>query len=276
MSGEISPLPNCAALTISNEHIVKAMEIINKNYDMLLKGAERSVNKSTSMGKIQCQVKELQDLVEACEKRLTRVQVCISDLQKQDTHAHHSPASQNVSCPDLVGEWHFLYREDNSIFGYMKLVPDTVSETTENDSAGGVTSIRRAEFTIPLCVLREAREASDDNRAHKAQAGMYVLCPCCKMSFEAPQFWKHALIEIAENGNRVRAAQYLDPSQSPRWIVEQGWGWSNPIYRPRWLDNTCDIGQSLADLQLKPFLSDIEFSEALDRVFRRLGLQLTA
>ncbi|KAE8277464.1 hypothetical protein D5F01_LYC24591 [Larimichthys crocea] len=127
----------------------------------------------------------------------------------------------------------------------MRLVPETVSITGER--RGGSPSVKRAEFTVPSTLLREAEEALDDaDDAHRCDSArlnrhsrvQYVPCPCCERSFKASEFWKHALLEIAEKGNRVPAWQSLDRSETPRWIVEESSGWSTPIYRPRGLEIT--------------------------------------
>ncbi|KAE8280239.1 hypothetical protein D5F01_LYC20793 [Larimichthys crocea] len=100
----------------------------------------------------------------------------------------------------------------------MRLVPETVSITGER--RGGSPSVKRAEFTVPSTVLREAEEALDNaDDAHHDSACLnchsrveYVPCLYCKRSFKASEFWKHALLEIAERGNRVPAWQSETPS----------------------------------------------------------------
>lgn len=210
-----------------------------------------------------------------CSRRLKTIESYISELQTQDTGAQNNcPSSQRPSS-DLTGEWHFLYMEDNSPFGYMKLVPETVSVTSENGHREGSTLVKRAEFTIPGAVMREANEALvHDDYTQADRSAEYALCPCCQITFKHSEFWKHALFEIAERGNRVPAWQSLDRSETPKWIVDRGAGWSNPIYRPRGLQSTCQIGQSFAELSLTHFLSDYDFSRALDSTFDFLALQL--
>lgn len=269
----------------SAARVLRVWGIVNRHFESLLAKAERSATMNRAEINIQSQVKELRDLTRACSRRLKGIEAYISELQKQEA------AAVNSNCPlqrtllrssQLVGEWHFLYKEDNSIFGYMKLVPETVSITGERQ--GGSPSVKRAEFTVPSAVLREADESFDDaDDAHRDSARLnrrtrteYVPCPCCEMSFKVSEFWKHALLEIAERGNRVPAWQSLDRSETPRWIVEESSGWSTPIYRPRGLEITGEIGQCLAELNLKHFLSDHEFSQALDSSLEFLALQLRA
>lgn len=211
----------------------------------------------------------------ACSRRLKTIEAYTSELQKQETGAlNNNCPSRQTPYSELAGEWHFLYMEDNSVFGYMKLVPETVSVTSENSHGKGSTSVKRAKFTIPSGVLREANEALDDDSTQLDRCDDYALCPCCQLSFKTSMFWKHALLEIAERGNRVPAWQSLDRSETPRWIVEESAGWRNPIYRPRGLESTCEIGQSIAELHLKHFLSDYDFSQALDSTFEFLALHL--
>lgn len=271
----------------SAARVLRVWGIVNRHFESLLAKAERSATVNRAEINIQAQVKELRDLTRACSRRLKGIEAYISELQKQEAVA----VNNNNNCSlqrtllrssQLAGEWHFLYKEDNSVFGYMRLVPETVSITGER--RGGSPSVKRAEFTVPSTVLREAEKALDDaDDAHHDSARLnrhshveYVPCPCCERSFKASEFWKHALLEIAERGNRVPAWQSLDRSETPRWIVEESSGWSTPIYRPRGLEITGEIGQCLAELNLKHFLSDHEFSRALDSSLEFLALQLRA
>ncbi|KAE8277154.1 hypothetical protein D5F01_LYC25030 [Larimichthys crocea] len=276
----------------SAARVLRVWGIVNRHYESLLAKAERSATMNRAEINIQSQVKEMRDLTRACSRRLKGIEAYISELQKQEAAAMNNNNNSNNDCPlqrtlfrssQLVGEWHFLYKEDNSVFGYMRLVPETVSITGER--RGGSPSVKRAEFTVPSTVLREAEEALDDaDDAHRCDSArlnrhsrvQYVPCPCCERSFKASEFWKHALLEIAEKGNRVPAWQSLDRSETPRWIVEESSGWSTPIYRPRGLEITGEIRQCLAELNLKHFLSDHEFSRALDHSLEFLALQLRA
>ena len=257
----------------STATILRVWDMVNRHFESLLATAERMATKSRAESNIQSQVKELRNLMQVCGTRLQSIEAYISELHRQEegtvlNKSQNCPLQQTPCC-DLVGDWHFLYMEDNRVFGYMKLVPETISVSGESDNGQG--HVKRAEFTVPLGVLREVNETSCGD---STQTGDYTLCPCCQISFKVSEFWKHALFEIAERGNRVPAWQSLDGSAAPRWIVEQSAGWSNPIYRPRGLENACEIGQSLAELNLKHFLSDYEFSLALDSTFGFLALQL--
>ena len=252
--------------------ILRVWDIVNSHFEALLATAERSATKSRAETNIQSQVRELRNLRDTCGTRLQSIEAYIMDLYKQDDSALHKTqnrTSHRSPCSDLVGDWHFLHMEDNRVFGYMKLVPETVTVSGENGNGQG--SVKRAEFTVPLGVLREATETSC---GECTQTGDYALCPCCQISFKVSEFWKHALFEIAERGNRVPAWQSLDSAAAPRWTVDRSAGWNNPIYRPRGLENACEIGQSLAALNLKRFLSDWDFSRALDDAFGFLALQL--
>ena len=93
-----------------------------------------------------------------CSRRLKTIESYISELQKQDTGAQNNCQLRQRTSSDLTGEWHFLYMEDNSVFGYMQLVPETVSVTSEPGHGKVSTFVKRAEFTIPAAVMREANE----------------------------------------------------------------------------------------------------------------------
>lgn len=276
MASESSNI-NCrvAPPVTSRASILRVWDIVNTHFGSLLTTAERLATKSRAEINIQSQVKELRDLMCACNRRLKTVQAYISELQKEEeTGALNNCQSQLTPYSDLAGEWHFLYLVDNRVFGYMQLVPESVSVVRESGHEEGSTAVKRAEFAIPVGVLREANETLDHDESRPDSRCDRLLCPCCQMSFTNSVFWKHALFEIAERGNRVPALQSLDRTETPRWIVEESAGWRNPIYRPRGLESTCEIGQALAELNLKHFLSDYDFSRALDNTFEFLALQL--
>ena len=250
--------------------ILRVWDIVNRHFDLLLSTAEgSSASKTRAEINIRSQAKELRDLMGACSKRLKTIEAFVSELQERETgDLRDDRPSRQTRSSELLGEWHFLYMEDNRVFGYMKMVPETVSVVPGEHGAG---SFKRAEFTIPSGSL----DAPDgDSAPDHGNDSDYAPCPCCQLSVKVPAFWKHALFEIADRGNRVPARRTLDRSETPVWIVEDGSGWSTPIYRPRGLDSTCEIGQSLAELNLKHFLSDYDFSRVLDRTFEFLALQL--
>lgn len=236
----------CLAPSIASRvSILRVWDIVNTHYESLLATAQRSDTKEKAEINIRSQVKELRELMETCSRRLKTIEVYISELQEQETIGGlTSSLSQHTPSSELAGEWHFLYMEDNSVFGYMKLVPETVSVTSENCHSDS-TSVKSAEFTIPPGVLREANETGDYTQLAD-QCQDYTLCPCCERSVKASEFWKHALFEIAERGNRVPAWQSLDRSETPRWIVRESSGWCKPIYRPRCLERTCEIGHRVS------------------------------
>lgn len=262
----------------SEARVLRVWDIVNRHFESLLAKAERSATKNRAEINIRSQVEELRDLTRACSTRLKTLEAYVLELRKQQETGAVNDNRTRMRPSQLAGDWHFLYKEDSNVFGYMKLLPETVSIATERGE--GSPSVKRAQFTVPLAVLREANEALDEDdqaycdSAHPRSVTEYVPCPCCEMSFKASEFWKHALLEIAERGNRVPARQSSDRSE--RWTVEESSGWSVPIYRPRGLEITGEIGQCLAELNLRHFLSDRDFSRALDSSFGFLALQLRA
>lgn len=253
---------------VSSSMVLKVWDIVNRHFESLLATSNRTVTKNRAEINIQSQVKELHDLMAACCKRLESVEAYVSDLQKKNMGTvNEVPGAQKYS--ELEGEWHFLYMGNDNIFGYMKIIPDTVCITRE-----GSVPVKRAEFTLPFGVLGESNQVSVVAEEHTKHTNSHVSCPFCRRSFADSEFWKHALFEIADRGKRVPAWQSLDRTERPRWIVEESAGWTSPIYRPCFLRGTCDIGQSLAELNLQKFLSDHEFSQALDDTFECLALQL--
>lgn len=259
-----------ASSDICTTPILRVWNIVNTHFESLIATADRSNSKSRAEINIQSQVKEMQDLMGTCSRRLNSIEAYISELHIMENVAVNDCPLQQPLPSELAGEWHFLYMEDNSIFGYMKLVPGSISVNPDN----GSTPVKRGEFTIPSGVAREANEVTDETFTWLDNCYDYAQCPCCQISFKVSKFWKHALFEIADRGHRVPAWQSLTRSDTPRWIVEGSAGWNNPIYRPRSLESTCEIGQCFAELNVKHFLSDYDFSRALDSAFEFLALQL--
>lgn len=253
---------------VSSSVVLKVWDIVNRHFESLLSTSDQTATKNRAEITIQSQVKELHDLIAACCKRLESVQAYVSDLQNKDTHTVNGNLGTR-SYSELEGEWHFLYLGNNSIFGYMKIIPDTVSIIRE-----GSVAVKRAEFTLPSGVLVESNLVSIVAEEHNNHTNSYVSCPYCQKLFTDSHFWKHAVFEIADRGKRVPARQSLNHTERPRWIVEESAGWTCPIYKPCFLRGTCNIGQSLAELNIQKFCSDHEFSQALDHAFDYLALQL--
>lgn len=257
---------------VSSAAVLKVWGIASRHFESLLASAERSDTKTRAEINIKSQVKELRDLIAKCSRRLCNIEECIRKLENQETNYLNTTSGSysELLSTELTGEWHFLYLPCGNVFGYMKLVPQTVSVT----SAEGSAPVKKAEFTIPIGVLQETEGIFGDCDNRLGQE--CVSCPCCQMSVRRLEFWKHALFEIASRGNRVPAWQLLDRSERPKWVVDVRAGWSDPIYRPRDLSGISEIGQSLEELNLRHFLSDHEFSRALDVTFDFVVKELTS
>lgn len=273
-SSSTAPTSDC----MLSSAVVKVWDLVNNHFETLLSGANRSASLTEAKTKICSQTTKLKELRETCNYKLKVIKTYVSELQ---THVSKRPEEKRVShyagCLALTGEWTFLYLQDNRVFGYMKLIPDTVSVSSENDNADSEV-VRKAKFTVPIEVLSEANLATEDPELRDLDlmeiSQAYATCPCCKVPFCCSEFWKHALFEIAQQGNTVPAWQSLDHSETQRWTVESSSGWNQPIYRPRALTGTCDLARSFAELHLSHLTSEAEFSHSLDSVFQFLTSQL--
>lgn len=249
--------------------ITRVWDMVNKHFGSLLLTADRSATKNKAEMNVQAQVKELRELMNSCDHRLKAVQDYVSELQKVEKKGSEGSVEEQVYS-QFIGEWHFLYTNDNRVFGYMKMVPGTVS-ILDNDNGSGAQG-RRAEFTLPKCVLQEADLCSDDyNRDTGFES---VSCSHCNLTFEPSRYWKHALYEIAERGNTVLARESVNRGRASLWIVESCTSWTESIYRPRKLQRTCEIGQCLRDIQLTHLLREQDFSGVLDNALSLLSTQL--
>lgn len=250
-------------MEITGAAVAKVWGVVNRHFESLLTATDRIDTKHKAETNISYHVKELRELIAKCTSRLHAIEDYIGELEHQNKTSAPSGRDSclNVST-DLTGDWYFLYLASGAVFGYMKIIPETISVTNTDPTRGSIPA-KRAEFTIPMSVLNEIEDV--DNVVRPDQD--HLSCPCCRLSFCAAEFWKHALFEIASRGNKVPAWQVLDRTERPVWIVDEKAGWSNPIYRPRDSCGLREIKQSLEDLNLKHFVSDQEFSRVLDITF---------
>lgn len=255
--------------------MLKVWGIINRHFESSLVSVGRSDVAVKAKSEIKSQVADLRDVVESCAKRLASIEDYIHELQNQGAQdSTDVPSRRTTSRVEaLMGDWYFLHLTTGQVFGYLKMIPETVAATEAPDP---VTSSRKsAEFTIPAEVLAETEAVELEPHADTA-GERALLCPCCQVSFDITEFWKHAVWEIACKGNRIKAWQVIDRENKNRWIVDRSSGWRNPIYRPRDVRGMCEIGQSLGELNLPHFLSDREFSSELDGTFQYLAKELTS
>lgn len=123
---------------------------------------------------LQSQVKELRDLIGACSKLLRMIEAYVSELHKQEMKGSSDnslTSSQDLQPLEITGECHFLYTGDSRVFGYMKLVPETLSVSNRNGcEKEGSPSVKTAEFTILSGVLRKAEEALLENRGDQEES----------------------------------------------------------------------------------------------------------
>ncbi|KAK2821893.1 hypothetical protein Q5P01_021958 [Channa striata] len=264
-------------LALDKSSILRIWDITNGHYETTLRLAGREDTRSRAESLVRSHVRGLQELRESCVARLKKVEAYVEELRVRELGTGGAGGREGArSCEALAGEWHFLHMPRGDVFGYMKLVPETLSVVEESDGL----CCRRAEFTLPPEVMIEARRTlfGEDRSDGIKETASY---PCCGEWFGVAEFWRHALFEIAERGNRVparrpaaRPGEPSPSSPSPVWTVEERAGWPAPIYRPRRLRRTCEIGGSLLELNLNHFVSDSDFSRALDRAFNLLALTL--
>lgn len=250
-------------MEITEAAVVKVWGIVNRHFESLLMAADRTDTKRRAGTNISYNVKELRELIAKCTSRLNEIEDYIGELERQ---RKTSAPADNDSCLNvsagMAGDWHFLHLSNGNVFGYMKIIPESIS-VTNSDTTPSSAAIKRADFTIPTEVLKEIEAVDDVVRGDQE----HLRCPCCQLSFCDAEFWKHALFEIASRGNKVPACQFLDRAERSIWFVDEKAGWSNPIYRPRDLCWLSEIKQSLEDLNLRHFISDQDFSRSLDITF---------
>ncbi|KAK7878285.1 hypothetical protein WMY93_031104 [Mugilogobius chulae] len=260
----------CRIPLVDAESVLKVWDVVNRDFERILDSAGLSDAKRAARVNVESHVAELRELMNSCSARLSGIEACISELQGFLGAPSQGERGRRDNCAItalLQGEWHFLFTEDSRVFGYMMLIPG--SETTVSEFAQN-GPVKTAKFTLPSGLFATAR----DVRAARAVHGETTRCPCCKNFIEASVYWKHALFEIINRGNSVPARQSLDRSVSCRWVVDSQAGWTYPIYKPRDLENAHGIGESLAELKVKPIFSEYAFSQSLDIALKRLTLRL--
>nr|BBA49196.1 hypothetical protein [Oryzias latipes] len=254
--------------------ILRVWEIVNRHYESTLSSLEREDTSRRAAARVSSLAKELRDLTAACTERLDRVEARVKELKALEFGGVRNEQPDGARAGEaLGGEWHFVYTRRGDVFGYMRLIPETLSRLPSDADDTSLCGGQRAEFTLPTQVAAEARRVPT---GRSGSARGRAECPRCGESLDLSEFWRHAVYEIAERGARVPARRppVRSDGPRPRWTLQEGEGWDEPIYRPRDLTSTCEIGECLSQLNLKHFLSDDEFSGALDRAFELLALRL--
>ncbi|KAL3977621.1 chromosome alignment-maintaining phosphoprotein 1 [Sarotherodon galilaeus] len=159
--------PQCVA----SDAVLKVWGMINRHFEAALVSAGRSDAVTRAKTEIKSQVAELRDVVDNCVKRLTAIEDYIHELQRHEGRDAQDPLAFASRCDALTGDWHFLYLSTGNVFGYMKMIPETVTSHEDPDPETG--SRRAAAFTVPLDVLDEA--GAVDGEPHvRADGGLLV------------------------------------------------------------------------------------------------------
>ncbi|KAL3966240.1 hypothetical protein ACER0C_030700 [Sarotherodon galilaeus] len=147
--------------------------MINRHFEAALVSAGRSDAVTRAKTEIKSQVAELRDVVENCVKRLTAIEDYIHELQRQEGRDAQDQLGSGSRCDALTGDWHFLYLSTGNVFGYLKMIPESVTAHEAPDPDTG--SRRAAAFTIPLDVLDEAGAVDEEPHAGLlVRVGRYV------------------------------------------------------------------------------------------------------
>lgn len=255
--------------------VLRVWAIVNDHYTRTLSEAGRHAILQTATTLIDTETKHKRAVVAELMSTTREIREYIRELEAATTKPSavlpNDPLT-TIRAELLSEEWHFLYLESGSIFGYMQLVPGS-SRIRE---IGGGVCIREAEFTLPNTVLDEALRVEHDETVVPSPGTNRdgrVTCPCCNTDYTKHTFWKHGLYEIISNGNKVPGYRFMsDVNNREVWCVDRTSGWMEPIYRPRQCYITMsEIGQGFTDLAISHVLSDKHFSHTLDVTFSKLA-----
>lgn len=172
--------------------ILKVWGIINRHFESTLVSVGRSDVASKAKSEIKSQVADLREVVDNCAKRLASIEDYIRELQNQGDQdlTEHPSTSSALRVEALAGDWHFLHLSTGQVFGYLKVIPETVTATGTPDPVTG--SHKSAEFTIPAEVLTETDAVDRDPSAYTV-GERALSCPCCQVSFDVTEFWKRGV-----------------------------------------------------------------------------------
>lgn len=247
---------------MNQDTVLAVWDVTNAHFESLLKSVGKEDVKDEAEKTVATQTKQIADLVETCKRRLTDVRSYLTELYEEESQSPQTQQRDTLS--SIAGSWSFLYTTDSNIFGFMKMLQETV----RIGSRDGI-SVMNAEFTLPRELLKEIETVRS---AGSGSSRSYLSCHLCQLNVRADEYWKHALVEIIENGNTVPAWKPLEGHA--RWTVVDNSGWCDPIYRFVPLENVNLVENELNRLSVVRFFSDTHFTKALDDTFRLLTVNL--
>lgn len=257
--------------SVAREDVLRVWSVVNDHYSRMLSESGRVAALQNASARIQSEIKHKRAVVAELTTKMREIRDYVRELENDTTKVASVAQTDSFAAlrSDLLtGEWHFLYLEAGSLFGFMKLVPES---SRVRESGNGVC-VHEAEFTLPSAVLDEAFAVGDN----ASSSDRPVTCPRCDSEYSSREYWKHGLQEIIVNGNTVPGYRIVssDNAVGDVWYVDPASGLREPIYRPRDCYQLCDIGQGFTDLGFGHFLSDKHFTRTLDATFSRLAGQL--
>lgn len=247
---------------MSQDTVLAVWDVTNAHFESLLKSAGKKDVKDRAEETVATQIEQITDLVEMCKLKLTDVSSYLTELYEEESHSPQTQQRDTVS--PIAGSWSFLYTTDSKLFGFMKMMQETVRVGSRDGM-----SVMHADFTLPRELLKEIETV---HSAGSGSSRSYVSCHLCQLNVRTDEYWKHALMEIIEKGNTVPAWQPLEGHA--RWTVVENSGWCDPIYRFVPLENVSLVETELNRLNVARFFSETHFTQALDDTLRLLTVNL--
>ena len=247
---------------MSQDTVLAVWDMTNAHFESLLKSAGKKDVKDRAEANVAAQVKQITDLVEMCKLKLRDVSSYLTELQEEESHSPQTQQRDTVS--PIAGSWSFLHTADSKLFGFMKMMQETVRVGSREG-----TSVTNAEFTLPRELLKEIEAV------HSPVSGIsrsYISCHLCQLNVRADEYWKHALMEIIEKGHTVPAWKPLE--SHARWTVVENSGWCDPIYRFVPLENVGLVETELNRLNVARLFSETDFTRTLDDTLHLLTVNL--
>lgn len=182
----------------TQDTVLAVWDLTNVHFENLLKLSGKKDVKDRAEETVATQITQLADLVEMCKCKLADVSSYLTELYEEESHSPQMQHKDTIS--PIAGSWSFLYTVDSKLFGFMKLMQETVKVASRDGM-----SVMYAEFTLPRELLREIETVHASDAAKSMSSRSYVSCHLCQLNFRIDEYWKHALMEIIERGNTVSA-----------------------------------------------------------------------
>ena len=109
---------------MNRDTVLAVWDVTNAHFENLLKSAGKKDVTDEAEKNVATQIGQITDLVEKCKTKLTDVSSYLAELYDEESHSPRTQQRHTVS--PIAGSWSFLYTADSKLFGFMKMMQETV------------------------------------------------------------------------------------------------------------------------------------------------------